>query len=269
MSEKDVPGDVGKSGKRNIVLCLSLALLLVGAFVAYEEIDNGGFISSTSSVQHTGNESFCGETTQAAEFNVTPNALQEFSDGLAINLTLQSDAVGCGDTVFANASLVNMLDQNVTLPESASNYFSLDDWGSHTAYPCYNSLLLQFAVFEGYYTASNISQAGEPLQLGYPFSATCPTVDFIPGQYVFMPQSGTAFLQYEGSTSPSEYASTTNFSLQHLFCSSGGPKSGCVPDTGADGYYLGAVFHNFQFGVYTIGAMDIWGDVAVAHFVVQ
>jgi hypothetical protein len=84
-----------------------------------------------------------------------------------------------------------------------------------------------------------------------------------------MPQSSVAYLQYEGSTSPSDYPSTTSFSLQHLSCVGGAAESECGPETGANGYYLDGVFHIFPSGVYTLGAMDIWGDVAVTHFIVQ
>ncbi|MGA1975714.1 MAG: hypothetical protein ABSG92_08765 [Conexivisphaerales archaeon] len=211
----------------------------------------------------------CGVNNQTGNFDFSPESAQVVSSsGLGMNLTVSSGSITCGGTVYANVSLFNTLDVNLTLPLFTSSL--LTDWGHHSAYICGSDLPVQLAVFDGYYTASNFSEAGEPLQLAFPdFFPPCPTPVPSPSGLVFLPDSGIA---YGVSSYPSLNGQlvTVSVSLENFACGVGA----CDDETGASGYYSASTVTNngfllFQFGAYTIAASDVWGDTALVHFVVQ
>lgn len=262
---------------RILTVGLLAALILIGSIAVYQQLEILGLGTSVANLQQQNGLGVCGANGQAGNFDFSSESTQVVSSsGLGINLTVSNGSIRCGDTVYANVSLFNTLDSNLTLPVNASSLSSLGDWAYHSANPCGHSALVQMAVFDGYYTESNFSRAGEPLQLGdLSVAISCTTVVGSLSGLVFLPQSGIAY-GLNNSPSLNGQLATTSASLRHWGCSPEGGNGGsvCSQETGASGYYSGATsanngFHLFHFGAYTLAASDVWGDTALVHFVVQ
>jgi hypothetical protein len=250
------------------------SIILLAVVAVYQQVEIGGLDSSVSRLQQ-GN-GMCGANNQSGSFDFSSESTQVMSSsGLEINVTVSSGSIRCGDTVNANASLFNTLGTNLTLPVNASSLSSLSDWAVHSDNPCGNSALIRMAVFDGYYTESNFSKAGEPLQLGDSSVTMCTTSVGSLSGLVFLPNSGVAYGLSNSPTMNGQLA-TVSTSLRHLGCSPEGGNGGfvCSQETGASGYYVGQTyagsgFRLFHFGEYTIAASDVWGDSVLVHFVVQ
>lgn len=105
---------------------------------------------------------------------------------------------------------------------------------------------IELAVFQGYYTFSNISTAME-LDLYQPGTYLCPPITM--GSiafYIFQPLSDMAFIN---SSNPG-FGWPMNYTVM------------------ASGYYLGTDVHNFSPGIYTVVGGDEWGQLVLLHFVV-
>jgi hypothetical protein len=196
------------------------------------------------------------------------------ASGLAINMSISSTEVGCGETVYANASLINTLESNLTLHADPSAYASLSNWGWRTSQPCGSASVIQMAIFMGYYDGNNFSRAGEALQLGdSSIAMTCTTNSGLPGGYVFLPHSGSAYGLYSTNPSMNGSLAQTSIELRHWACSTKGSETVCMKETGARGYYLYssgvASFRSFSPGIYTVVGMDVWGDTVFLHFIAR
>jgi hypothetical protein len=130
------------------------------------------------------------------------------------------------------------------------------------------------AVFKGYYDSTNFSRAGEPLQLGDNFiTLTCTKLPASPDGYVFLPHSSTAFGLYSSYPSMNGWPAYVAIDLRHWACSAEGSGYTCQSKPGVSGYYpfstSSSGFRSFSPGIYTIAALDVWGDTAFLHFLAQ
>ena len=98
------------------------------------------------------------------------------SQGLQLQIKLNSSVVAPGGALQAHILLVNTLSESVTLhPDFAANP-NIDSW-NWDDYLCGGSPVehtFAFALLQGHYTAANLSQAGVPLTLAPPVAISCP-----------------------------------------------------------------------------------------------
>jgi len=253
-------------------------MVLVGSVAIYQQWEIMGQNSTISNLQQQSNMGACGVNNQTGAPDFSPESSQVIApSGLELSLTVSNGSIRCGDTIYANASLFNTLDTNLTVAVDTAALPSNGKWGYYVGYPCGSDLLVQLAVFAGYYDQSNFSRAGDPLFLhDASVAILCITTTTpSPTALVFLPSSGTAY-KVSGFPSVNGTEATVSAVLQHWGCSPENGQGGkvCNYETGASGYYSGGGgpqnnFRLFQYGVYTIAALDDWGDVALVHFVVQ
>ena len=98
------------------------------------------------------------------------------SQGLQLQIKLNSSVVAPGGALQAHILLVNTLSESVTLhPDFAANP-NIDKWNWND-YLCGMSPVQHtfgFALLQGHYTEANLSQAGAPLTLAQPHAFTSP-----------------------------------------------------------------------------------------------
>jgi hypothetical protein len=246
-----------------------VVIVVLGSVAAYQQFEIVGLNSSVSHLEREVGGP-CGVYSQTGTLSLSCTSSQVVSSvGLGLNLSVSSAIIGYGDTIYANASLFNTLDSNLTLDLSPSALVPLNDWAKHTSFVCGSNWPVQMAVFDGYYTDVNISSAGEPLQLGGGDSVDISCVGVLPpNRVVFLPDSGAAYGLFDSNPAMNS-SEPDSLSLGHWLCVGEDGSFSCVPEEGASGYYTSNGFLLFHYGVYTIAAMDAWGDVAVVHFVVQ
>ncbi len=185
----------------------------------------------------------------STNFTGTNSAASKSSTGLALELFLNSTSIRPGEGISISVVELN------TLPgvnnASASTRWPLKGLGIGPCGPL--NLPMGAAVFQGYYTATNISSA-QQLQLYKPGTYVCPMILSGIDAYVFQPMSFSAAIYASGSQSP---WSTLNMSSS----------------IGVSGYWagnllLGPTFGGFSPGLYTVVGGDEWGTLVVLHFLV-
>lgn len=126
--------------------------------------------------------------------------------GLQLEITLNTTAVSRGEPIQAKVSLVNTLARSVSLQVNPSAYAAIDSWDRSES-ACGLSQVAHvfgFALFEGHYVSSNVSEAGQPVMLAPPVGVFCPN-PYYSQSYVqnveFSPRSDTATLSANDSYS--------------------------------------------------------------------
>ncbi len=199
----------------------------------------------------------CGATTETAPTAIPPistlppntsSTTSESVNGLSLSLSLNSTTLQPGQEISV------LIDEQNTLTTvnnvSASNGWPLKGLSLG---PCGTvNYPIGVAIFQGYYTSSNVSSA-TPLQLYKPGIYHCPMIlSYISG-YVFQPSSDIAGVLSDSDPTPQ----LTNKMTSEITVT---------------GYWLNgqeATLSNFTPGVYTVVGEDEWGALAVLHFVVQ
>ncbi len=96
--------------------------------------------------------------------------------GLQLQIDLNASEVPQGGALQAHVLLINTLSESVLLhPDFAANP-NIDSW-NWDDYLCGMSPVehtFGFALFQGHYTAANLSQAGSPITLAPPVAIPCP-----------------------------------------------------------------------------------------------
>ena len=193
--------------------------------------------------------------------------------GLRLILTLSATSIRQYGAIRAWMEVDNTLDQNVStaLGQIDAN---ISAWNRYDFFCGINiaESLAGFALFKGDYSSTNISRAGSPLQLAPLVSTTCPTFPY-PDRVVFKPMSSLL-------ATPNGPRAAVVLNVTSEQCVILSPTlHQCGPSTRLFGYWNtqsflsldGATFRSpyFQYlvpGVYTLVAVDAWGQAIYAHF---
>ena len=98
------------------------------------------------------------------------------SQGLQLQIKLNASEVLQGGALQAHVLLVNTFPESVTLHSNFEANPNINSW-NWDDYLCGGSPVeyaFAFALFQGHYTAANLSQAGTPLTLAPPVALSCP-----------------------------------------------------------------------------------------------
>jgi hypothetical protein len=198
-------------------------------------------------------------------------------EGLRIQVELNTTDVPSNGSVLAEVSLYNTLSQNLTLSVADSGNSTLDDWISADSYcgDSYYGPMLGYALFEGYYTASNFSVDLSPLQLVPVGTTGCVGGPTATGTVIFLPDSGMSIVN-GGLAHPVTVNPSTGYCVYVGMASTcGGGDLGLIGywNTSApigNGSLTSPYFVRFQPGErYTLAVLDAWGDALYAHFKVS
>jgi len=112
-----------------------------------------------------------GEQPATFNSNVSP-------DGLQLQTRLNSTKIQVGGALMGQVSLFNTLGTNISLTPNFSANPNIITWDIHDSIcgmsPMYH--IFGYALFQGHYTAANISQATKPLILAPPAAFPCPNL---------------------------------------------------------------------------------------------
>jgi hypothetical protein len=208
-------------------------------------------------------------------FNTTVSS----ASGLELRVFLNTTLIGSGGTIASGITLLNSLDENLTLiPTNPANPM-LANWNDYDSFSGGTPLIsmVGYALFQGYYSAGNISVADNPLRLA-PYVNVDDISYPIPSTVVFLPESEIAVLYLPGSAggiTESITAEASNLSCVNTFSET----YECRGDSGLSGYWnttallmtqqasLGSrYFHHFSPGEYTLAVQDMWNQSVYAHF---
>lgn len=207
-------------------------------------------------------------------------------EGLQLQVNLNSSSAASHGSVAAQVRLVNTLDRNVTLTVERNQ--NITTWNQDDFVCGHNpsDSLVGFAVYQGDFSAGNVSVAPAPLQLAPPFYLPCAISLGEINETTFLPESyDTVSLQYLVDAKytlslPAMTNATTGYCIVHS-SGGGGGSVNCAADPGLVGYWNDGVpsggdlnftspaFAYFPPGAYTLVAADDWGQYVYAHFVVQ
>lgn len=204
-------------------------------------------------------------------------------EGLQLQVNLNSSSVASHGSVTAQVRLVNTLDRNVTLTVSQNQ--NITTWNQDDFVCGHNpsDSLVGFAVYQGDFSARNVSAAPAPIQLAPPFYLPCAITFGGINDTTFLPDSyDTVSLQYLADAKyvfsvPALTNATTGYCIVHS-SGGGGGSVDCAADPGLVGYWNDSVpaggdlnlssqaFTYFPPGAYTLVAADDWGQYVYAHF---
>lgn len=189
--------------------------------------------TSTSTSSATSNSS---STRGSPQYSASAPSVQ----GLELKLSINATAILPGQTVQVNVSEFNSL-------ETVNNVSSSSHWlvrGALSSCPNTNSQPFGIAVYQGHYTAQNISQ-GSQLQI-FPITA-CPQYIRLVTGYSFQPLSNEAIIEPGSGYTPMAATIGVNGSY--------GPS-----------YTGSSAANSFGQGVYTLVAADEWGALVFLYF---
>jgi hypothetical protein len=186
---------------------------------------------------------FAGTTT------TIPKALTSAQDaplGSTLGLHISANAGG-PLSIFANVT--NLLNR-------VNNVTTANDWPypSPDSAACgdYDQFPIQYAVFQGYYDASNYTSAADLSLYNTAYLYQCPT-ESAPAPYLLFAPLSDNVSRFDSSPQDGSYLVSADYSVT--------------------GYWTGSqstsAFHHFQPGVYTVLAEDEWGGAALLHFTVS
>jgi hypothetical protein len=207
-------------------------------------------------------------------------------DGLQLKITLNASRIQSHGAVTARIELVNTLNRNVSLPIVANqnmSRFDGQDFLCSVDNP--SESFMVYAVFQGHFSAANISAAGAPLRVAPPLYPPCPFRLPLNGT-TFLPASAdTISFSYSGKTRQPSYRVTAEINATTGCC--GGPgltghggSVDCGASPGLVGYWnpnispgrnlnlTSPAFVYFPSGDYTIVAADDWNQYVYANFTV-
>jgi len=242
---------------------LFLAVLVVAALGAgYLAVSSERQTSSTS----TSTSQVASSSTSGIEEPASTTASATSSSGLELRVELNATTMLPGQTLAANVSLFNPLNENLSLPTTApANLASQIAAWNNDDFVCgiggLASGVAGFALFRGHVSGDNLSLAPDPLQLAQVTQVPCngiPLGDLI----VFLPHSE--------NVSTSEHSSFLYPANLNVTTSSGSGLFGywnrtsypcCAASANTPNF-----FRYFTPGEYTIAAEDIWGEEVFAYF---
>jgi hypothetical protein len=189
--------------------------------------------------------------------------------------------LGSGGTIATAITLFNPIGHNLSLIPSVWENSTLAEWNNYDSFSGSTPLIsmLGYALFQGHYSAGNISLAGNPLRLA-PFVNVDEISYSIPKIITFLPNSDKAEMYLPIAAKGILDSITTTASTQSCLITF--PETyECKGDTGLSGYWnttallttqqatLGSkYFHFFSPGEYTLAVQDMWNQTVYAHFLV-
>ncbi len=197
------------------------------------------------------------------------------SSGLELRVDLNATEMEPGQTLAANLTLFNTLDESLSLPLSGPakltsqiTAWNNDDFACGIGGLGLASYVAGFAVFRGRVSADNLSLASDPLQL----AKAVPLCDI---SLVFTQDESIVFLPHsENASVPKSYPIVSPTTLNvttscYRYCRGQGlfgywnrtSYTCCAANADAPN-----LFRYFTPGEYTIAAEDVWGDRVFAHF---
>jgi len=216
------------------------------AFVTFMVTDNSKKIASKQILMAVN----VNTVTATTPFNNGNSASSKSVSGLELSLSLDSKTYQSGQQVGIDIDEKNTLSKTNTITSSAK--WTISGLGVDPCGPL--NYPFGIAVFQGNYTAANISSAS-PLQIFEPGIYHCPMILTDISSYVFQPLSDSAAV-FQMSESTAVFTAGMNAEFEPA----------------PTGYWasnnVGATFTNFEPGVYTVVAGDEWGAVVVVHFTV-
>jgi hypothetical protein len=196
-------------------------------------------------------------------------------EGLQLKVLLNSARMQTGGAIGGQAEVVNALNQNVSVSKFVQENENVTRWGNYISI-CPYEWFVGYAVFEGRFTSSNISVAGDPLRLAPPMISQCGAVGG-PPPFTFLPNGGRAF-ESNGVRIQTEINATTLFCNTTFRGSGGFSCAWAMPGlvgywnysspNGGDFGFTSPAFVRFSPGEYTLVAWDDWNQYVYVAFVV-
>jgi hypothetical protein len=261
-----------------VVFVLLTVVFALTAVVGYTQVRN----TTTSTSSSASAASQTTTTSVGSHTNSSERPLQ-YSSGLSANglqlvVRLNSSTILSGGVVAAHVFVLNTLSRNVSLQVTTSQ--NITSWNQFDSFCGQNpsGSLVGFALYGGYFTESNISKAGTPLQLSAPIAIPC--VTYVPVQSVtFLAASDETVYSYtdnpvSGFSGMAEVNATTEY------CTYSQTSTHCGEGSGMIGYWNSTSlaltnaslssksFVYFPLGIYTIVATDDWDQYVYAYFMV-
>lgn len=266
---------------RDVLLAVFILLTIVLASLAAVEYNRARVITTTN----TSTMTVTSTTTMAVTHTVLnggPSVYSSgvFSNGLQLTVKLNSSSIQSHDEVAVQIELLNTLNHNNTLVVSADQ--NISSWNEVDFFCGENPSrsLVGFALFEGHFSAQNISAAGSPLQLAPPVALPCP-FSLSLNSTTFLPNSDkTMSFSYYGQTQESPYPVTAEVNATTGYCVGSLSGISCRGTSGLLGYwapgfgYAGNMtftsksFSYFPSGEYTLVATDARNQFVYAYFTV-
>jgi hypothetical protein len=236
------------------------------------------------------------QSTTEQQTSTYSNASGVSPEGLQLKMALNSSTIQSHGAISARVELVNTLNRNVSasLPLWSQASFATQTiyvWSGYDQICNYNpsDYVVDFAVFQGHFSAGNISAAGNPLRLAPPFFPPCPGQSH-PNAVTLLPDGDlTNYTDINYTLPPPRpsYTVEAEVNATTYYCTGsglggGGGEIDCGNTTGLVGYWNGSTaspggdfsytshaFTYFPPGEYTIVATDPWNQYVYATFVVQ
>jgi hypothetical protein len=244
-----------RKAKAGIILSLLVAASLGIGYLA----ENPGRQTATSTSQQTTASTFIDESSTASRTAISTVS----SSGLELGVDLNATAMEPGQTLAANVTLFNTLNESLSLPlfSAPANLTDQIAAWNNDDYACgiggLASYVAGFALFRGHVSADDLSPAPDPLQLAAVVQLC--DVSLVFGQdesMVFLPHSenasvpgGYPFKQpVILNVKTSGYWNRTSYAC-------------CAANANAPN-----LFRYLTPGEYTIAAEDLWGDRVFAYF---
>ncbi len=205
-------------------------------------------------------------TTSTAISTVSPS-------GLELRVDLNATSMEPGQTLAANVTLINTLNENLSLPVSATaNLTSQIAAWNNDDFVCgvggLASGVAGFALLRGHFSGDNLSLAPDPLQLAEVLQVPCNAIP-MGDSVMFLPHSEKASISKDNSY---VYPFNLNVTTSPPFLHGSGlfgfwnrtSYACCAASANAPN-----LFRYFTPGGYTIVAEDIWGQMVFAYFQVN
>jgi hypothetical protein len=264
---------------RKAAVGVIIALLVTASLgVGYLAVNPGRQSSTSISSQQASvsTSSVANSTASAAAISTTS------SSGLELRIALNATTILPGQTLAANVTLFNTLDENLTLytPQVEFGNSMIQSWDNYD-FPCGEagsaSYLASFALLHGHFSALNFSRAPAPLQLAASEQLLCNGL-IPPDKVAFLPNSSFAFM-YSGTYLVDKKSVALDPATGSCAALPSG-SSQCHKGTGLFGYWNvtaqtccpgptatnSQYFRYFTPGEYTLAAEDLWNQTVYAHF---
>lgn len=254
---------------RREAIAAVVAVLVVSLGVVYLSFLGAGTTTSAASTETSKLTTTRGFSEGPLVF-VSPTSEQ----GLQLRVVLNSSVIPTNGTLGAQIGLYNTLDKNASLSVTEDQQISTWDGADFLCGWNPSGNLAGFALFKGDVTATNLSEAGEPLHLDpvlFPYiQIGCPTQEGFPANVTFFPKGDRISYAYGASADVNPKTVGCAYTEQESQCTGSG-LVGYWNDsvsTGGDLGFSSPAFVRFAPGEYTVVATDPWGQYVYATFVV-